>query len=262
MGVPPHRHASISSVPLGPNANGPLDRDQVLFCHRFDFWFRQCGKIGRFGSFDSSRNITVVFLKIFHQNFDGATLAASVPDQDDLVCRHECRGDFFVEGGLLGNPVTFVVGLLAVNQMMVNVMGIVRLDSDFLFRIIFAAIAEKSGAVVVDNHNHSTRLRMLWRWRFGAGFLEKLAKPRHLCDAEFRGVRTLERFPLRSDNEGEFVASLCLNLAQVPDKLHGVAPMQASRQLAVKQALMKYRHFVMKVLAHSASPQRPGPTTG
>jgi hypothetical protein len=48
----------------------------------------------------------------------------------------------------------------------------------------------------------------------------------------------------------------------VPDKLHGVAPMQASRQLAVKQALMKYRHFVMKVLAHSASPQRPGPTTG
>jgi hypothetical protein len=68
-------------------------------------------------------------------------------------------------------------------------------------------------------------------------------------------VWALEQFPMRADNEGEFFASLCLYLAQVPDKLHRIAPMNASRQFSVEQALMKCRHFVVKVLAHVRRPR-------
>jgi hypothetical protein len=63
---------------------------------------------------------------------------------------------------------------------------------------------------------------------------------------------------MSAHNECEILASQCLYLTQVPDKFHGIAPVQAPRQFAMQQALKECSHFVAKMLAHETRPHLQG----
>jgi len=99
------------------------------------------------------------------------------------------------------------------NQMTMEVVGIIGRDSNGILRSTLAQIAKNMRCVVIDNSDHSARLNELARGRIRSGRLKKFSEARHLLDAELGCVRSLENFALRADHEGEFISSVWLNLA-------------------------------------------------
>ncbi len=71
------------------------------------------------------------------------------------------RGYLLVIGFLLGNMISLIVGLFAVDQMMLESERIIRLNGDFFFRPASAEIVVNMGNVMVDDHNHSPDLMCL-----------------------------------------------------------------------------------------------------
>ncbi len=134
-------------------------------------------------------------------------------NQDDLVREYQGRGHLLVEGCLFGYAVTFIMSFLAVNQMAMEVVGIVGRDSGCILRSTLAEIAKDMRCVVIDNDHHSTRLSELALGRFRSRLFKKFPETRHFLDTELGRVRSLENFALRTDHEGEFISSVWLNLA-------------------------------------------------
>lgn len=99
------------------------------------------------------------------------------------------------------------------NQMAMEVVGIVGRNSGCILRSTLAEIAKDMRRVMIDDDDHSTRLSELASGRFRSGLFKKLPESRHLLDAELGRVRSLENFSLRTDHEGEFISSVWLNLA-------------------------------------------------
>ena len=134
-------------------------------------------------------------------------------NQDYLVRGHQGRGHLFIEGCLFRHAVTFIMSFLAMNQMTMEVMGIVGRNSDCILRSTLAEIAKDMRCVVIDDDDHSTRLSELARRRFRSGLFKKFPEARYFLDAELGRVRSLEDFALRTDYECELSSSVWLNLA-------------------------------------------------
>ena len=98
------------------------------------------------------------------------------------------------------------------NQVSVEVMGIVWLDAGFVLGPAAANIAENMCHVVIDDDDHSGCLPGLNRRQLRGGPLEKSTQSRDLVGAELRRVGLLEEFPLRADNKCEFAAGGPLHL--------------------------------------------------
>jgi hypothetical protein len=97
-------------------------------------------------------------LQIVTEEIDRATLTRCVADEDDGFGMDKIRGDLLVVGVLLGNMITLIVGLFAMDQMMLESERIIRLDGDFIFRTAVAEIVVNVGDMMVDDHNHSSYL--------------------------------------------------------------------------------------------------------
>ena len=132
---------------------------------------------------------------------------------DDLVRGYQGRGYLFIEGCLFGYAVTCIMSFLAMNEIELEVMGIVGRDSDCILPSTHVEIAKDMRRVVIDDDDHSTRLSELARRRFRSGLFKKFPETRHFVDAKFARVRSPENFALRTDYEGEFISSVWLNLA-------------------------------------------------
>ena len=79
-------------------------------------------------------------------------------DEDDLLGMGQILGDLLVPGVFLGNTLAQVVSFLAVDQVVMESMGIVGLYRDFIFRKIDAAVVVNVRGMMVDYNNHSTGL--------------------------------------------------------------------------------------------------------
>lgn len=133
-------------------------------------------------------------------------------NQDDLVRRYQGGGHLFIEGRFFGYAVAFIVSLFAMNQMVMEVVWIVGLDGACILRAALAEVTKNMRCMVIDNDDHPTRLNELARGRIRFSFFKEFPQPRHLLDADFRRVRSLEQFTSRTHYEGEFISTMCLNL--------------------------------------------------
>src|SRR5258708_32116813 len=97
------------------------------------------------------------------------------------------------------------------HQMVMVVVGFVGRDGHCIGRTALTEIAKNMCCMVIDDDDHPMRLNELVRGRFRSGQFKKLPKSRHLLDADFRRVRSLEDLTPCTDNEGEFISSMCLN---------------------------------------------------
>src|ERR1700674_738389 len=97
--------------------------------------------------------------------------------------------------------------------MMVKVVRIVGLDSNFVCRTALAEIPKNVRCVVIDNRDYSTWLHKLCGWRFRSGLFKESSQSRYLVDADFGRLRAFEDLAFGTYYEGEFIPSLWLNFA-------------------------------------------------
>jgi hypothetical protein len=102
------------------------------------------------------------------------------------------------------------------------------------------------GGMVINDDDHTAGIPDRGRRLFRGCGLEKSPQPRYLLDPQLSVVRLIEVFPVSSDDECMVGTGTGLHLAQMADEIHDIVPMQASRQLAVKQILMEHRQLVME----------------
>src|SRR5271156_4488318 len=105
-------------------------------------------------------------------------------NQHDLARGYQGRSHLFIEGCLFRYSVTFIVSFLAMNQMAMEVVGIVGGDSDGILRSTVAEIAKYMRCVVIDDDDHSTRPNGPVRGRFRSGRFKKFPEPRHFLGAK------------------------------------------------------------------------------
>ena len=210
-----------ANLPLGGNKCGGAN---VLFRNRFDLRFCQRGEIRGLGGDDALKCLRMMGLQILLQEVDRAALAGRMPDEDDRFGMAKIRGYLLVVGFLLGNMLAFVMGFFAVDQMMLEAKGIIRLDCDFIFRPVAAEIVINMGNVMVDDHNHSPDLVCLGGFPKDTSFFEKPAQPGNLLDFEIMGAGPLEEAPLGTYYERKLIISVRLDLANLSDKFNYGAP--------------------------------------
>jgi len=247
----------VRSVHPSPRRHQPaLRRNKcgganVLFRNRFDLRFCQRGEICGLGGDDALKCLRMMGLQILLQEVHRAALARCISDEDDRFGMAKIRGYLLVVGFLLGNMLAFVMGFFAVDQMMLEAKGIIRLDCDFIFRPVAAEIVINMGNVMVDDHNHSPDLVCLGGFPKDTSFFEKPAQPGNLLDFEIMGAGPLEEAPLGTYYERKLIISVRLDLANLSDKFNYGAPTQIARQLTAYEALREGLHGFCEY-AHSS----------
>lgn len=202
-----------------------VGRIHVPLGDRLDPRFRQRGKVDDLGGGNSSENIGMMLFEMLRESFHRAALSGPASDQDDLRRRGESRGDFLVEGCLLGHVISAIVSFLAVNQMVMEVVGIVGFYVDLLLGPAAAQVVEDMRCVMVDDDNHPGRSRNFVGRRLGSGSFEKPPEARHFVYGALRRMRLLENFALRAHDECEFLPTVRLYLPQVSHEFDDVGPM-------------------------------------
>src|SRR5580692_438678 len=132
-----------------------------------------------FGSDDSSRNVRMMGLQVFFQEVGGIAFSSGVTDQDDLICRSDIFGDLLIKRILFGYALAPVVRFLSMNQMMMEIVRIVRLHLVFVCRATSTEIVVNMGGVVVDDDNHTAGLGRFCYMRTRSGFLQEFTQPRN-----------------------------------------------------------------------------------
>src|SRR6266436_4150868 len=95
-------------------------------------------------------------------------------NEDDFVRRYQGSGHLFIEGRFFGYAIPLIVSLLAMNQMVMVVVGVVGPDGHCTLRTALTEIAKNMCCMVIDNDDHPTRLNELVRGRFRSGQFKKL----------------------------------------------------------------------------------------
>jgi hypothetical protein len=98
---------------------------------------------------------------------------------------------------------------------------------------------------MIDDDDHSTSRFLVDRRHLRCGGFEQASQAGYFLDAQFSGMGTPEEITLLSDDEGELTAIGRLDLADPLKELESIAPMQTSRQLSMKQSLMKNLDLVV-----------------
>jgi len=94
-------------------------------------------------------------LQIFFQELGGVAFSSGVTDEDDFIRRSDIFRDLLIKRILFGYPLATVVSFLSMNQMMMEMIRIVRLHLVFVCRTASTDIVVNVGGVVVDDHNHT-----------------------------------------------------------------------------------------------------------
>ncbi len=180
---------------------------------------RQSREIRRFGGNNSLKLLRMMNFEILGQEPDRATLSRTMSDENDLFGVHKVLGDLFVIGVFLGDTITFVMSLLAVDQMMVEAKGIIRSDSDFWFRPAAAEIVVDVSNMMVDGHRHPPDLVCLGGYPKDSSFFQKPSQSRYLLHREIMSGGASEETSLRADRENIFIVSVWLYLADLANQI-------------------------------------------
>ena len=97
-------------------------------------------------------------LQVLLQEVSGVALSDGVTDEDNLICRSDVFGDLLIKRILFGYPLALVVSFLSMNQMMMEIVRIVRLHFMIVCRTTSTEILVNMGGVVVDDDNHPAGL--------------------------------------------------------------------------------------------------------
>src|ERR1700722_13002261 len=93
-------------------------------------------------------------LQVLFQEVGGVAFSSGVTDQDDLIRRNDIFRDLLIERVFFGYALAPVVRFLSMNQVMMEIVRIVRLHFVFVCRTTSTEILVSVGGVVVDNDNH------------------------------------------------------------------------------------------------------------
>jgi len=93
-------------------------------------------------------------LQVFFQEVGGVAFSNGVTDQDDLIRRSDIFRDLLIKRILFGYALAPVVRFLSMNQMMMEIVRIVRLHLVFVRWTTSTEILVNMGGMVVDDDNH------------------------------------------------------------------------------------------------------------
>src|SRR5271166_4780720 len=163
-------------------------------------------------------------LQVLFQEVGSVAFSSGVTDQDDLICRSDIFRDLLIKRILFGYALAPVVRFLSMNQMMMEIGGIVRVHLVFVRWTTSTEILVNVGGVVVDDDNHPAGPGRFFCVCTMPGFLQEFTQPRNFLQTKIMGLRPLEKDALAADAEHEFIASMRLDLAQVLDQFDSLAP--------------------------------------
>ena len=163
-------------------------------------------------------------LQVFFQEVGGVAFSSGVTDEDDLIRPSDIFRDLLIKRILFGDALATVVSFLSMNQMMMEIEGIVRSHLVFVCRTPPTEILVNMGGVVVDDDDHTAGLGGFFYLRTRSGFFQEFTQPRNFLHAKIMGVRPLEKDALAADAEHKFIVSVRLDLTQMLDQFDGLAP--------------------------------------
>lgn len=97
-------------------------------------------------------------LQVFFQEVGGVAFSSGVTDQDDLIRWSDIFRDLLIKRILFGHALAPIVRFLSMNQMMMEIVRIVRLHLVFICWATSTEILVDMGGVVVDDDNHPAGL--------------------------------------------------------------------------------------------------------
>jgi len=189
-----------------------------------DFGLGERGEVGSFVRDDASCEFWVMLFEVSQEHISGVARAGTVPDQLDFARRRQTGGNLVIERGILRDTVTLIMRLFTMQQMMVKVMRIVGLER-FLISHALDTPAKNMRRVMIDYDEHSTGTVHRDRRQFGRGGLEQAPHSRYVLHRQFTGVRSLEKLPLRADDECEFAAISRLDFPDMLNEFKSIVPM-------------------------------------
>jgi hypothetical protein len=227
----------------------------VPLCQSLNFRLSYRREVCVFGSDDPPRHFGMMGPQIFFQELAGVAFSNGMTDEDDLTRRSDIFRDLFIKRILFGHTLATVVSFLSMNQMMMEMIRIVRSHLVFVRRMASTEILVDVGRVVVDDDNHSAGFGRFFygRTRFirnQSRFLQEFAQPRNFLDAKIVGVRLLEKDALAADAKHKFIVPVRLDLTKRFDQFDSLAPTQVMGKLAVEKILVQR----FEVLTHGAFP--------
>ncbi len=128
-------------------------------------------------------------LQVLFQEVGGVAFSSGVTDEDDLIRRSDIFRDLLIKRILFGYALATVVRFLSMNQMMMEIVRIVRLHLVFVCWTTSTEILVNMGGVVVDDDNHPAGLgRFFCACRTRSGFLQEFTQPRNFLHAKIMGT--------------------------------------------------------------------------
>src|ERR1700693_1413946 len=97
-------------------------------------------------------------LQVFLQEVGGFAFSGGVTDEDDLIRRGDIFRDLLIKRILFGYALASVVRFLSMNQMMMEIVRIVRSHFMFGCRTTATEIVVNMGGVMVDDDDHPAGL--------------------------------------------------------------------------------------------------------
>jgi hypothetical protein len=212
--------------------------------------FCQCREIHHFSGNDPGRDRRMMLLQVFQEKVRCAALPSPVSDDYDFIRVSKIFRDLFVEGRLLGNPISLIMRFFTVDQVAVESKGIVWSDRGFVFRSAVVDVLIKTGGVMIDDHNGSSVRVGLGRRSLKPGFAQKLAKTGNLFHFEIVAMGTLKECALRPNHKCELVVSVWLDFTYLSNQVKDIAPRQITRKFAIEQATQQNLEVVTDMSVH------------
>ena len=170
-------------------------------------------------------------------------------DQDDLNGRDKLLRYLFIKLILLGDALAAIMRLLAMDQVMMEMKGIIGPARLLVPHVDNCVMKYTSGVMVDDDYSPSggrNRGQRVGELRF----LEEFAEVRNLFHFQIVPVRPPERALLRTDHEGELLVAVRYDLAEFCDQTDDFVPAEVAGELPVKQAVEKQCVVMAKMWAH------------
>src|SRR4029077_20341060 len=130
----------------------------MSLCKGLNFRLGHRREVCALGSDDPSRNVGMMALQVFFQEVGGVAFSSGVTDQDDLIRRSDIFRDLLIKRILFGYALAPVVRFLSMNQMMTEIVRIVRLHLVFVYWTTSTEILVNMSGMVVDDDNHPAGL--------------------------------------------------------------------------------------------------------
>ena len=149
-------------------------------------------------------------------------------DEYDLFGMGQVLGDLLIVSVFLGNTLAYVMSFLAVDQVVMEIKGIVGLYGRSICRQVGPLAAVNVCGMVVDDRDHATGLvdlgGLLKNPGLSSGLMEKMAQTGNLFYIEIVAARMLEKFSLLADYEDKLIVSVRLDFAHLRNQINDCAP--------------------------------------